>query len=76
MKIDYDPQADAMYIQLKEGEVDDTFEVGKQIFVDVDKESTPLGIEILFVSRRFAPEDLMTVTLNIGRAAELVGTRC
>lgn len=74
MKIDYDPQADAMYTQWKEGRVDDTLEVGKQIFVDVDKEGTPLGIEILFISHRFAPEDLTTVTLNIGRAAELAGT--
>jgi len=28
MKIDYDPQADAMYIQFREGEVDDTLEEG------------------------------------------------
>lgn len=63
-----------MYIQLKEGEVDKTLEVGKQIFVDVDKEDSPLGIEILFISRRFSPEDLTTVTFNIGQAAELVGT--
>lgn len=73
MKIDYDPQADAMYIQLKEGEVSDTLEVGKYIFVDVDERGIPLGIEILFVSRHFATEDLTTVTLNIGKAAELVG---
>jgi len=30
MKIDYDPQADAMYIQLKDGEVEDTLEVGEK----------------------------------------------
>jgi len=75
MKIDYDPQADAMYIQFREGEVGDTLEVGGHIFVDVDEDGIPLGIEILFVSRHFAVEDLTTVTLNIGRAAELVGVR-
>jgi uncharacterized protein YuzE len=75
MKIDYDPQADAMYIQFVEDEVDDTLEMGNNIFVDVDKDGTPLGIEILFVSRRFAVEDLTTVTLNIGRTADLVGVR-
>jgi uncharacterized protein YuzE len=73
MKIDYDPKADAMYIQLKDDKIDDTLEVGNNIFVDVDKDGTPLGIEILFVSRRFAAEDLTTVTLNIGKATELVG---
>jgi uncharacterized protein YuzE len=75
MKVDYDPQADAMYIQLKEGEIVDTLEVGKNIFVDVDGEGAPLGIEFLFVSRHFAAEDLMTVTLNVGKAAELAGVR-
>lgn len=53
MKIDYDSQAGAMYIELEDGEVQDTLEVGKNI-VNVDLERNPLGIEILFVSRRFA----------------------
>ena len=74
MKVAYDPQADAMYIQLKEGDVNDTLEVGKYVFVDVDEGGIPLGIEILFVSRHFASEDLTTVTLNVGRAVELAGT--
>ncbi len=73
MKIDYDPQADAIYVQLKEGEVADTLDVSKYIFVDVDEKDIPLGIEILFVSRHLEMEDLTTVTLNIGKAAELVG---
>ena len=72
MKIDYDPQADAIYVQLKEGEVADTLDVSKYIFVDVDEKGIPLGIEILFVSRHLEVEDLTTVTLNIGKAAELV----
>lgn len=73
MKIDYDPQADAIYVQLKEGAVADTLDVSKYIFVDVDEKGIPLGIEILFVSRHLDMEDLTTVTLNIGKAAELVG---
>ena len=55
--VDYDSQANAMYIQLKEGEVDDTLEVGSNVFVDVDKDGTHLGVEILFVSRCFVAED-------------------
>jgi uncharacterized protein YuzE len=35
MKIEYDPQADAMYVQFKEGAIEDTLEVGSYIFVDV-----------------------------------------
>ena len=29
MQIDYDPQADAIYVRLRLGEVDDTLTVGK-----------------------------------------------
>ncbi len=72
MKVEFDPQADAMYIELKDGEVEDTLEVGKSVFVDVDSEGTPLGIEILFVSRRFSSDDLTSVTLDIGKVPELV----
>jgi uncharacterized protein YuzE len=55
--------------------VEDTLEVGRHIFADVDKEGVLLGIEVLFVSRQFAPEDWMTVTVSIGKAAEHVGAR-
>jgi len=71
MKIEYDPQADALYIELRQGEVQDTLEVGKNLFVDVDEKGEALGIEILYVSRRLAQEDLTSVTFNIGRPAPL-----
>ena len=45
MQIDYDPQADAIYVRLRSGEVDDTLAVGKYIFVDVDQDGVPLGLE-------------------------------
>ncbi|MCC7353034.1 MAG: DUF2283 domain-containing protein [Anaerolineae bacterium] len=74
MKIEYDPQADALYVELRQGEVRDTLEVGKNLFVDVDEKGEALGIEILYVSRRFAKEDLTSVTFNIGRPASLAQT--
>ena len=70
MKIDYDPQADAIYIQLRPGEVDDTLEAGKYVYVDVDKEGMPLGLEILFAGRLLAQEDMTSVTVHIRRIAE------
>ncbi|MFH1634952.1 MAG: DUF2283 domain-containing protein [Chloroflexota bacterium] len=73
MQIDYDPQADAIYIQLREGEVDDTREVSKYIFIDVDKKGLPLGLEILFASQVLANEDVTSVTLNIGRTVQMAG---
>lgn len=67
MQISYDPQADAIYIQLINGEVDDTLQAGKYIHVDVDREGVPLGIEILFAGRALAREDLTSITVNINQ---------
>jgi uncharacterized protein YuzE len=70
MQIDYDPQADAIYIRLRTGEVDDTLEAGKYVYVDVDENGVPLGLEILFTGRMLAKEDMTSVTVNIGRVAQ------
>ena len=70
MRIDYDPQADAIYIRLREGDVDDTLEAGKYVFVDVDSAGVPLGLEILFVGRTLSTEDVTSVTVNISRTLQ------
>jgi uncharacterized protein YuzE len=67
MQIDYDPLADAIYIRLRNGEVADTIESGKYIYVDVDEEGMPLGVEILFAGRLLTQNGLTSVTVNIGQ---------
>ena len=64
-QINYDPQADAIYIRLREGKVDNTLPVGKYIYADVDENKVPLGLEILFASRVMASEELSSVSFNI-----------
>ncbi len=71
MHIDYDPQADAIYIRLRDGEVDDTRTVSKYIYVDVDETGNPLGLEILFASHVLADKDITSVTLNIGHVPQV-----
>ena len=73
LQIDYDPAADALYIRLRDGEVDDTQQVSKYIYVDVDDVGVPLGLEILFASQVLADQDVTTVMLNIGRTPQMVG---
>lgn len=70
MQIDYDPQADAIYIRLREGEVDDTLATSKYVFVDVDSDGVPLGLEVLFAGRVLGTEDVTSVTVNITRAPQ------
>ena len=70
MRIDYDPEADAMYIQLREGEIDDTLEAGKNVFVDVDAAGIPLGLELLFAGRALSADNMTSVTVNIVTSAQ------
>ncbi|MEZ4733272.1 MAG: DUF2283 domain-containing protein [Caldilineaceae bacterium] len=65
MQINYDPQADAIYIRLREGEVENTIQVGKYIYADVDENEVPLGLEILFASRVMASNELTSVSFNV-----------
>ena len=52
MKIEYDQQADAMYIRLRAGSVAESDEVRPGVVLDFDVEGQVLGIEILDVSKR------------------------
>ena len=67
LQINYDPQADAIYIRLREGEVDNTLSVGKYIYADVDANGVPLGLEILFASRVMANKELTSVSFNVSQ---------
>ena len=73
MQINYDLQADAIYIQLRQGEVDDSLSMGKHIHVNVDKEGKPLGLEILFAKHTLdvVQEELTSIPVNMIRVPEI-----
>ena len=52
MKIEYDQQADAMYIRLRAGVVAESEEVRPGVVLDFDAQGQVLGIEMLDVSKR------------------------
>jgi len=52
MKISYDPDADAMYIELREDEVDHTKELDENTIIDYNKKNEVIGVELLFVKER------------------------
>ncbi|MBU4312362.1 MAG: DUF2283 domain-containing protein [Candidatus Omnitrophica bacterium] len=71
MKITYDPQADALYIQFKKTTVT-TKHLAEGIAADYDSKGTLAGIEILDTVRRFGgnKDVFRTVTLEeIGLSA-------
>ena len=64
MKIEYDPEADALYIQIREVPRDDNIDIEDGVTVDVDEDRHIVGVEILDVSKRLSPADLSSITIQ------------
>ena len=46
MKVEYDRNADILYIKLKDSKIVDTRMLSEDVYVDVDKDDNFVGIEI------------------------------
>lgn len=64
MKIEYDKEADALYIQLREAEVDDNIDIEEGVTVDLDEKRHIVGIEILDASKTLSLRDLVNITIE------------
>lgn len=64
MKIEYDPEVDALYIQLREADAADSVDIEEGVTVDLDAQGHIIGIEILDASERLGKEQLHNVTLK------------
>lgn len=64
MKIEYDREADALYIQLREAYVDDNIDIEEGVTADLDAERHIVGIEILDVSKKLSLKDLVNITIE------------
>jgi uncharacterized protein YuzE len=47
LRMRYDPDVDALYLQLRNGEVANTLEIEQLVYLDVDKEGHAVGIEFV-----------------------------
>ena len=52
MKIEFDQEADALYIELSAGDVDKTEEIKSGLILDDDINGNVLGVEMLYISKR------------------------
>jgi len=64
VKIEYDPEADALYIQIREARADDNIDIEEGVTVDVDEHRHIVGVEILDASKRLSPSDLTNITIQ------------
>ncbi len=64
MRITYDHEADALYIQLREGEPADSQDLEEGVTADMDAAGHILGIEVLDASVRMGADGLDTIALE------------
>jgi len=64
MNINFDDQADALYIQFQEGKVGKTLKLQDGILMDIDSAGRVFGIEILDVSSRIPLETLSRINIE------------
>jgi uncharacterized protein YuzE len=64
VKIEYDPEADALYIQIREAHPNDNIDIEEGVTVDVDEHGHIVGLEILDASKRLSPSDLTSISIE------------
>ena len=64
MRIEYDREADALYIQLREVCVEDNIDVEEGITLDLDENRHIVGIEILDASKKLSLKDMVNITIE------------
>ena len=64
MRIEYDKEADALYIKLREASVEDNIDIEEGVTVDLDEKKHIVGIEILDASKKLSLEDLVNITIQ------------
>jgi len=64
LKIEYDKEADALYIQLREASAEDNIDIEEGVTVDLDERKHIVGIEILDASKRLSLKDLVNITIE------------
>jgi uncharacterized protein YuzE len=58
MRIIYDPQADALYIGMRDVQAHDNMDIEEGVSADLDEQGHVIGFEILDASKRLTPAEL------------------
>lgn len=70
MKVRYDPEADILYILVKEGRVEDTVEIAEDIFIEYGEDNEVMGIEIWQARSNIIPPlaDYLKEVISLSKA--------
>ena len=72
MKVEYDRNADILYIKLKDSKIVDTRMLGEDVYVDVDKDANFVGIEIW----RASQNAIMPISQDIAQEVKEILGKC
>ena len=64
MRIEYDNEADALYILLKDATPVNAKDVGTGVTVDFDEQCHIVGLEVLSAAAKLGLESILTVTID------------
>ena len=64
MKIEYDKEADALYILLRDAQVDDNIDIEEGVTIDLDDKKHIVGLEILDASKKLSLKDLVNISIE------------
>jgi uncharacterized protein YuzE len=64
VKIEYDKEADALYILLKDAPVDNNVDIEEGVTVDLDENKHIICIEILGASKKLSLENITNITIS------------
>jgi uncharacterized protein YuzE len=72
MRVNYDPEADILYIVIREGPVKDTVEAGDEIFIEVTEDERIAGIEVWNASKNILEPIAKELSAKIRRSLEVI----
>jgi uncharacterized protein YuzE len=64
LRIEYDKEADALYIQLREVNANDNIDIEEGVTIDLDEKKHIVGIEILDASKKLSLKDLINISIE------------
>jgi len=61
MKLEFDPIADALYLEISDHDVEKSEEIKPGVILDFDAKGNIVGVEVLSVSKRSKDSDPMKI---------------
>jgi uncharacterized protein YuzE len=71
MRVSYDPEADILYIVIREGPVKDTVEAEDDVFIEIAEDGNVAGIEIWNASKNVLEPIVKVLSARIRESLEV-----